>query len=235
MATFLTTRGTTAAVEQLILHARNRLVLISPYIQLAGVVKSRLEEALRRGVEVILVCREKDLKQDERDQIMALRRVRLYFLSDLHAKCYYNEEKLIVSSLNLYAFSEQNNREMSVELSRTTDAEAFADALREVNSIIAAAEEYRPSALSRLVGAFAPQREQKREQKRTSRGFCIRCHENLPYQPDRPLCRDCFKSWAVWENPEYEEKVCHGCGTRHRSTMAKPLCRPCYRADASMN
>jgi phosphatidylserine/phosphatidylglycerophosphate/cardiolipin synthase-like enzyme len=231
MATFLTTRGTTAAVEQLILHARNRLVLISPYIQLAGVAKSRIEEALRRGVEVILVCREKDLKQEERDQIMALRRVKLYFLPDLHAKCYCNEEKLIVSSLNLYAFSEQNNREMSVELSRTTDAEAFVEALREVNSILAAAVEHRPSTLSRLVSAFAP----PREQTRTSRGFCIRCQDNLPYQPDRPLCRDCFKSWAVWENPDYEEKVCHGCGTRHRSTMAKPLCRPCYRADASMN
>jgi phosphatidylserine/phosphatidylglycerophosphate/cardiolipin synthase-like enzyme len=231
MATFLTTRGTTAAVEQLILHTRNRLVLISPYIQLAGVVRSRIEEALRRGVEVILVCREKALKQEERDHIMALRRVRLFFLPDLHAKCYCNEEKLIVSSLNLYAFSEQNNREMSVELSRTADAEAFAEASREVDSILAAAVEYRPSTLSRLVGAFAP----AREQKRASRGFCIRCHENLPYQPDRPLCRDCFKSWAVWENPDYEEKVCHGCGTRHRSTMAKPLCRPCYRADASMN
>jgi phosphatidylserine/phosphatidylglycerophosphate/cardiolipin synthase-like enzyme len=231
MATFLTTRGTTAAVEQLALHARNRLVLISPYIQLAGEVKARLVDALRRGVEVILVCREKDLKQDEREQIMALRRVRLFFMPNLHAKCYCNEDKLIVSSLNLYEYSEQKNREMSVELSRTTDTEAFADALREVNSIIAAAEEYRPSALSRLVGAFAPQREPKR----ASRGFCIRCQENLPYQPDRPLCRDCFKSWAVWENPEYEEKVCHGCGTRHRSTMAKPLCRPCYRADAAMN
>jgi phosphatidylserine/phosphatidylglycerophosphate/cardiolipin synthase-like enzyme len=229
MAKFLTTSGTMAAVEDLLTNARGRVVLISPFVQIPNRFLDRVREAVRNRVEVLLICRAA-LQEEERERLLEAR-VRLSFVERLHAKCYCNENEMIITSLNLYSHSEQNNYEMGVRLSRMDDAEAFAAAEREVNSIIAAAEEYRPSTFSRLIGAFAPQREQKR----ASRGYCIRCQEDLPYQPDRPLCRDCFKSWAVWENPEYEEKVCHGCGTRHRATMAKPLCRPCYRADASMN
>lgn len=230
MAKFLTTSGTTAAVEDLLINARGRVVLLSPFVQIPNRFLDRLRDAVRNRVEVRLVCRADDLREDERQKLLQAR-VQLYFLERLHAKCYYNESELIITSLNLYSHSEQNNHEMGVRLSRTDDAEAFAAAEREANSIIGAAEEYRPSTLSRLVGAFAPQREQKR----ASRGYCLRCQENLPFQPNRPLCRDCFKSWAVWENPDYEEEVCHGCETRHRSTMAKPLCPPCYRAVPFMN
>jgi hypothetical protein len=230
MAKFLTTSGTTAAVEDLLDNARGEVVLISPYVKMSPRFVGRLQAAARSGHEVLLVCRAADLRDNEREKLLQAR-VKLYFLENLHAKCYYNENALIIGSLNLYSHSEQNNFEMSVRLSRTEDTEAFTAAVREAKLIISAAQPYKQSAMSRLVGAFAPQREQKR----ASRGFCIRCQENLPYQPDRPLCRDCFKSWAVWENPDYEEKVCHGCGTRHRATLAKPLCRPCYHADASMN
>jgi len=230
MAKFLTTSGTTAAVEDLLVNARARVVLISPFVKISTRFMDRLRDAVRHRREILLVCRAADLREDERAKLLQAG-VKLHFLENLHAKCYYNEHEVIISSLNLYSHSAENNHEMGVRLSRTEDAEAFTAAVREADLIIATADQYKQSTMSRLVGAFAA----PREPKRSSRGFCIRCQENLPYQPDRPLCRDCFKSWAVWENPDYEEKVCHGCATRHRSTMAKPLCRACYRADASMN
>lgn len=57
---------------------------------------------------------------------------------------------------------------------------------------------------------------------------CIRCGKTIPFNPDKPLCRGCYQSWARYGNPDYPEKCCHGCGSPHRVTVARPLCRSCY-------
>ena len=31
-------------------------------------------------------------------------------------------------------------------------------------------------------------------------------------------------------NPDYKEKVCHTCGTKHTTTKARPICDECYKA-----
>ena len=59
-------------------------------------------------------------------------------------------------------------------------------------------------------------------------GRCIRCKDSMDFDPDRPLCDDCFKSWKRYENWDYEEDYCHRCGTDWGTSYAKPLCRPCY-------
>ncbi len=59
-------------------------------------------------------------------------------------------------------------------------------------------------------------------------GRCIRCKESIPFDPDRPLCDDHFKSWKRYENWDYEEDYCHRCGADWDTSYGKPLCRPCY-------
>ena len=59
-------------------------------------------------------------------------------------------------------------------------------------------------------------------------GRCIRCKDPVSYDPDRPLCDDCFKSWKRYENWDFPEKFCHDYGEKWRTSYAKPLCGPCY-------
>lgn len=59
-------------------------------------------------------------------------------------------------------------------------------------------------------------------------GRCIRCKESIPFDPDRPLCDDHFKTWKRYENWDYEEDYCHRCGADWDTSYGKPLCRPCY-------
>ena len=59
-------------------------------------------------------------------------------------------------------------------------------------------------------------------------GRCIRCKESIPFDPDRPLCDDHFKSWKRYENWDYEEDYCHRCGADWDTSYGKPICRPCY-------
>ncbi|MCC2548458.1 phospholipase D-like domain-containing protein [Hymenobacter sp. BT175] len=139
MPQFLTTSGTSHFIEEIIKKAKKELVLITPYLKLSRILSERLAEANQRGVHVKLVYGKSELKPSEKKQLDTFSNLSLLYLENLHAKCYYNESTLIVSSMNLYEFSEKNNREMGIVLTRREDSTCFADALAEAQSIIAAA------------------------------------------------------------------------------------------------
>ena len=65
-------------------------------------------------------------------------------------KCYLNEELCIITSLNLYEFSQINNNEMGVLLRRSDDAELYKDAYEEAQRIIRISDEVRIS-LERVI------------------------------------------------------------------------------------
>lgn len=60
-------------------------------------------------------------------------------------------------------------------------------------------------------------------------GYCIRCKTEIPYDVNRPYCHSCYKIWAQFNNPDYEEQVCHSCGKQEDSSMQKPECYDCYK------
>ena len=59
-------------------------------------------------------------------------------------------------------------------------------------------------------------------------GFCIRCKVEIKLNPQAPYCYSCYTVWKRFENPAYQEKICHICGKDHESTMIKPACLDCY-------
>ena len=140
MPQFLTTSGTSYYIEEIIIKAKAELVLITPYLKLSRILFERLADANARGVRIRVVYGKSELHPRERRQLDALANVELLFLANLHAKCYFNDSTLIVSSMNLYEFSEKNNREMGIVLTRGADGDCFADALAEAHSILHAAQ-----------------------------------------------------------------------------------------------
>src|SRR5690606_15342669 len=71
--------------------------------------------------------------------------IRTSFCRNLHAKCYLSEELCIVTSLNLYEFSQVNNNEMGVLIRRADDPELYRDAYEEAQRIIRVSDEVRIS------------------------------------------------------------------------------------------
>jgi hypothetical protein len=65
--------------------------------------------------------------------------------------------------------------------------------------------------------------------KKANAGYCIRCHKSIPFDPDRPLCKECYSEWAEYENEDYEEDYCHYCGKESDVNFAKPICFSCYK------
>jgi len=135
MAKFLTTAGTAYFIEQLTINASSNLILVTPYLQLSKNIIDRLKDADQRGIHLTLIYGKDKLKAKQRNTLNSLDNISIFFCQNLHAKCYCNEKDLIISSMNLYEFSEKNNREMSIKVSKDTDNEIFADAMQEIESI----------------------------------------------------------------------------------------------------
>jgi predicted amidophosphoribosyltransferase len=91
------------------------------------------------------------------------------------------------------------------------------------------------SAVRPLTSVAEPAREptsRMREPSRRSTGHCIRCKDDLPLNPEKPLCPSCYKIWSKYEDADYAEEYCHHCGKKHATSLRKPVCRACYGAMA---
>lgn len=221
MAKFLTTRQTTSELENIITNARTELVLISPYIKIADNLFPSLKQADQKKVHTTVVYGKQELDNTVTKQLSQLEHLTLRFLDKLHAKCYYNETKMIISSLNLYDFSE-GNFEMGILLDAQYDVPAYADAKAHAELIINTSR------------ALKPERESVRESARSyvpipeRDGYCIRGGEKIPYDVTHPLCRQHYEVWREHSDPDYKEHYCHHCGKRFRTSFSRPLCLACF-------
>lgn len=145
MAKFLNTSATTYYLEELIKNARERLFLISPYLKLSDRIKELLEDKNRMKIDIRVVYGKSELKPAEVTWLKSLSFVRTSYCHNLHAKCYINEESCIITSLNLYEFSQVNNNEMGVLLNRNEDGSVYQDAYEEAQRIIRISEEVKMS------------------------------------------------------------------------------------------
>lgn len=159
MPKFLNTSGLSEWMSRIIDETERELVIISPYLQLSDRIFQKLLGANDRGVEVILIYREDKLKAYEKNKLLAIDNLNLMSHPNVHAKCMYNENFLLIGSMNLYEFSEKNNREMGILFHRNDIPElggdsfggnadydtVFDEALEEIIEIKNGAEMERPS------------------------------------------------------------------------------------------
>jgi len=145
MAKFLNTSATNYFLEELIKTARDRLILISPYLKLNDRIKELLEDKNRLKIDVRIIYGKNELQNDEINWLSGLTYVRTSFCKNLHAKCYLNEKVCIITSLNLYEFSQVNNNEMGVAISRSDDPKLYREAYEEAQRIIRISDEVRIS------------------------------------------------------------------------------------------
>jgi phosphatidylserine/phosphatidylglycerophosphate/cardiolipin synthase-like enzyme len=146
MAKFLDTTGVNFFLQNLIKDASVQLVLVSPYLQLNDRIRELLEDKNRLKIDVRIVYGKVELRPDEITWLRGLDLVRTSFCKNLHAKCYMSEHGCIVTSMNLYEFSQVNNNEMGIYFDATDDRQLYSDAKEEVQRILRVSETVRMSA-----------------------------------------------------------------------------------------
>lgn len=145
MAKFLNTSATNYFLEELIKDAKDRLILISPFLKLNDKIRELLADKNRLKIDVRIVYGKSELQPEEINWLKELTYIRTSFCKNLHAKCYLNEELCIITSLNLYEFSQVNNNEMGVLIRRSDDVELYKEAYEEAQRIIRISDEVRIS------------------------------------------------------------------------------------------
>jgi len=145
MAKFLNTSGTTYHLEELIKHAAERLTIISPFLRINDRVRELLADKNRMKIDIRIVFGKSELQPEEIAWLKTLDFVRLSFCKNLHAKCYMSETVAIVTSMNLYEFSQVNNNEMGILIQREVDGPLFSEVCQEAQRLIRISEEVRIS------------------------------------------------------------------------------------------
>ena len=229
MSQFLTTQGTSFYIEQIIRNARRWLILVTPFLKITTNFYERLLDADKRNVEIALVYGKEDLSPNDKNKLSSLKNLTLKFYKDLHAKCYLNEEHIVITSMNMHEYSQANNREMGVLIQKTdtNDSDVYNDALLEVKSILGSS---RHVDLTTSDSTAKPSRPLMRNfspvQKRTSdSGTWSKIGEGLLNLLNANLIDTKMKS----SSSLYKSKgYCLRCGKQITHDLFRPYCKDCY-------
>lgn len=140
MAKFITTKQISSELEELIRDADKTLYLVSPYLKLSKDFQELVNSRNKNEKKTIIIYGKNELTPEQLKFLTGLRHVYLKYHENLHAKCYVNDTKLIITSLNFYEYSMINNKEMGVIYDNTLpeDLDIYTKALEHVKFI----EEY---------------------------------------------------------------------------------------------
>ena len=238
----------------LIRGAKESLCLVSPYNKHPQQLRERLTEAIERGVHVTMLYRD---EKDQREGVTYLENLGAKALPVewLHSKIYMSESTALASSMNLLDSSFNNSSEFCIRIDRANanNGRLYNQLAEYVEHIQLRAERRNPSAIpenptrtkastSKPAPARAPaksvppprppRRAGAREAPSASTtGHCIRCGVGgIQLNLEKPLCDDHYRRWNRYQNSDYKEKYCHLCGEEHDTSVARPLCRSCWRA-----
>ncbi len=121
MADFLTGNHLNSKLDEILAHAERQLFLISPFIKFHSRVKDVLNtKKNNQNLQIIVVFgknehqKEKSLSREDFEYLTTFPNIIIKYEPRLHAKYYANESATLLSSMNLYEYSQNNNIEFGI-------------------------------------------------------------------------------------------------------------------------
>jgi hypothetical protein len=258
MADFLTGDQLNAEIVKIITDPiGDKVILASPYMKFHDRIKRELVKLQSKPkIEVKIIIGKSDgdfrksIDNESLEIILNLPNVQILHENRLHAKFYSDGFTYILSSMNLYDFSQNNNIEFGVlfETSLLVNNQFTKDAIEFTIDVIAHAEliyqnvpnfEKKRLGLSdKYVGfsnttnkidkkkrGFSESATEKKRKPEMNFGFCIRTGEKIPFDIDMPYTAKAFKVWSIYEDGTYPEKFCHVTGEKSngQTSYARPV------------
>ena len=214
MAKFIDTRKAVSELHDLIRNAETTLILISPYLKISKDFRELLTYRNSKDKMTTVIFGKQELTPSEMKFLQDLRWVNLKYNESLHAQCYVNDTKMIITSLNLYEFSMANNKEMGVIIDKNepADTQLFTDAMNEVDFINSTSQKFDIGISHPIFHAQSEKKETTKQSSDQNSGFCIRTGLKIPFNIKAPLSSEAYKSWNKYGDKTYPEKFCHFSG-----------------------
>ena len=137
MAKFLNTQEISTELMKLIKDAKDKIILVSYSFQVNPQIKERIKTTSKRGTlsEIVFVIGDTKFEEPDKEWMLEIQDLKVIQKPNLHAKCYLNEERAIIGSMNLYDYSQQNNIEMGILITKANDLQAYEELIEEINNI----------------------------------------------------------------------------------------------------
>lgn len=173
-------------------------------------------------IDIRVVYGKNELQPEENNWLKSMQSIRSSFCKDLHAKCYLNEKEAIITSMNLYEFSQVNNNEMGIYIEKEKDGELYKDLMEEAQRLIRISDEI---VVSVEKAADKERNERPKTKSDKDSGFCIRTGVPVPFDIERPFSYEAYKKWNEYGDRDYPEKYCHFSGedSSGQTSMNKPV------------
>ena len=128
-------------IELLIKESEEYLVLLSPYLRIGQKLKNLLAFKINSINQIFVICRLSDISKSEMQFFKLHQKIKLIDSPRLHAKCYLNERKIILTSMNLYDFSQINNFELGIIFNKKEHPINYRTILWELNLLLNSEDE----------------------------------------------------------------------------------------------
>jgi hypothetical protein len=263
MAKFLKGFEVNTEVENIFRGAKSFLWIVSPYIKLHHRYKDVLNTHINNDrLSIILVFgkndgeMQKSLPKEEVDFFLKFPNIEIRYEKRLHAKFYANDSSSMITSMNLYDFSQDNNIEAGVLMdtslfntltgAQTLDKQAtdYFDEVIETSVLLFKKEpEYsvgilgigkkyeRSIVVENKIENLIKVKKEIKHQELHENGYCIRCGGEITLKPTIPYCRNCYSDWKKTNDKIHQETYCHICGEKNHSSLSYPACINCYRKE----
>jgi hypothetical protein len=101
-------------IIEIIKNAEEYCCLVSPYFKNWHHLDTCLKTVSSNNKRIIFFFREDQTKREEIIEIHNKYNFDVFFIKDLHAKIYMNEHEALITSMNMYDYSHENNFEIGV-------------------------------------------------------------------------------------------------------------------------
>ena len=123
-------------IEKIIQTSEEFMIIVSPYLKINRRLKPKFTECFNKNKKNLILYRENELSKLEQDWLTKFDNVTLFPIKNLHAKCYMNENSALITSMNLYEYSQINNHEIGIKISNGNNRPEFEKLLKIVEMIV---------------------------------------------------------------------------------------------------
>jgi len=252
---FLTGYHLNSAVVDIIKNAETELLLVSPYIKLherdIEALKTPIEKPEVRVTVIYGKASGDKTTTFDKSSIKFLKtlpNIVIAHRQNLHAKFYANDYESILCSLNLYDYSKDVNieagylikddspKKIREEQNSAWDfffdifngADLMYDNQAKFESRILRGKKYIASEVVIDILDKEPQTEAKKKEKAKPSGYCIASGKAIPFNIEKPLCRNEFNIWIEETDGgdlNCPMEYCHFSGEKSKgeTTFDKPI------------
>lgn len=157
MAKFLATNGISYITEGILMSAMQSLTLVLPTLSLTPDFLDRLTEATQRGVQIKMLFGKNQLTPEQQIHLAALEGLEIYHQQDLYACCCFNEQLMVLSSMNASDYMKKSQRHMGMLIDREQDHSLYKEVLQETYALFYTASRIKLAAGADMNEAVLPQ------------------------------------------------------------------------------